>query len=302
MAVERKAKGKGIVEFLGEIFNAWAKYLEANLKGLFIDMLKLSALETGAWVAGAIIISIAALVALYPTVAAASSGSEMLATALGNPYIWAVAALAVLVILIVSAVAITLDSVRYNAVHERARGKGVSIVPHAKANAVPIILFNLLRAVISLAVILPGVIVLFIVPYLNNSNIVFFLAMALLLLAILALIAFIFFIQFGWWELIIGKKGPVEAMKGSFALIRNGNILKTLAFDFCVILIVLALGFVTIVFNFALQLVLGVLLSVPIAGFIIYITACMLVSLVEGALTGALFIPLTYLFWNKLKG
>lgn len=302
MAVERKAKGKGIVEFLGEIFNAWAEYLEANLKGLFIDMLKISALGLGAVVAGAIPIGVLLLLALYPGLSAAKSFSE----AMSGSFALAAVLLSVLIVIVLSAVSVAINSVRYNAVQERAKGRQIHIIPQAKANLAPVVLFTLLQILMMFVLILPVILMLIIPLFLNAEGVkagLPLLGILLLALGIIAGAVLLFFIQFGWWELLINKKDPVEALKASFTLIRNRNILKTFAFDVCLMAIVLGLSLVIGILNYAVQILFGILAVVlPFAGSIGLIVVSIVLSVAGGAILNALYMPLIYVFWKKLHG
>lgn len=136
------------------------------------------------------------------------------------------------VFIIAIALSTAVNSVKYNAVDERAKGKRVSILAQVGQNIVPVILYSILLWLIVLIVALPPILL-----FISDTSALAGAGIALALLSLLASIVIRFFIQFGWWELIVNRKGPLESLKRSYGLIVSGNIITKHCFStFCILL------------------------------------------------------------------
>jgi hypothetical protein len=141
--------------------------------------------------------------------------------------------------------------------------------------------------------------------------------MAFLVALILFMIFFVLFIvifnflsQFWGWELIVGEKPVIQALKSSFRLCWK-NIIGVIIFDLLVFFgaIIIAIPFIGIEFiaelflNFALIPAMltstGMLMWFAVVG--IYILFRIVMGLLRNVVVSIIILPYTYSFWAKIR-
>jgi len=281
---ERKGPGKkGALELISETFNDGIKYLEKNVRDLFVDMLKIEVLSLGVF----LVLAAIAVAPWFIFLAGPSFEGLNIPLLVFSAIVFTVALL----------LSVAISSAQYNAVDKRAKNGAVAIIPQSRQNFMPVIAYYIIITILMAVAFLPAAL-LFI-----SGNVVMMLgAFALLLLAFLVLIVAGFLLQFGLWELVINRRGPFESMKRSCALVTRGNIIKILLFDICFFVASFGFGLIFSVLNFIVQIIASLfeLLNAEL-GLAASLIASLLVSAVEGAVIGAVLLPFAYLFWKKLE-
>jgi len=272
-----KKERKGTVQILSETMNEEVGYLEKNLLQLFKDLLKINLLNI-------VILGLGFGILLF-----------LLSDSSSNAPVMIIAAIIIMIItLLISAV---ISSVQINAVDERARGNAVRILSKVKENFVPVILYSILFYGIILIVFLPPVLI-----FLSGSTSLLLLALGLLFFSLIISLLLFFLMQFGLWELVINKREPVASLKRSYELITNGNIIKTLIFWICIIVIGLGFGIVFQVLYYLISPISTLFLMINgIIGILIYVFLLAIINVVYSALVYTVMLPFQYIFWKKLE-
>jgi len=280
-----KEEKKGTLQILSETLNEGIKYLEKNLFPLFKDLLKINLLNV-------VILGLGfGIVLLLPDFL--PSDSAPIAS------VMAIIALIIIIMIIIITLLLSavISSVQFNAVDERARGGAVRILSKAKENFVPVILYTILLYSIIFILFLPLVL-----AFLSGDTSLSLIGPGLLLFSPLALLLLIFLTQFGLWELVINKRGPLASLKRSYELITNGNIIKTLIFCICITIVEFGFGIIYEVFSYALSIIAAfVMLVNAIIGIILVYAFLVLFGVVYYAVVYAVILPFQYIFWKKLE-
>jgi|GEM_PF-2143325 len=134
-------------------------------------------------------------------------------------------------------------------------------------------------------------------------------AMFYILLLLLFFLAFFlvfrYFSQFWLWELLIRKKGAIEALKASISAVKN-NLLETFVFFILFIIwgAVVSIPF-TILNSFMrvfMQLaVLTESFETAMAAAIIFVVGMVILAVLNAALVATLTLPFQYIFWKKIR-
>jgi len=273
---EEKITKKGTGQILSETLNEGTKYLEKNLFPLFKDLLKINLLNIFVFCIGFVIAA-----ALFSFL---TPGAIQLGVA---------AMIAVLTFILSHAI----NSVIYNAVDERAKGGAVGILSKAKENFIPVALYSILLGAIILIVFLP-----LILAFLSGDTNLLLIGLGLTFFSLLALIVIFFLIQFGLWELVINRRGPLASLKRSYELITNGNIAKTLLFDICIFVVVFGLGIIyQLLVLFASVISSLFMMANILIGTVINIFLQILFLVVYSAIVYTITYPFIYIFWKKLE-
>jgi len=271
-----KKEKKGTVQILSETMNEGVGYLEKNLLQLFKDLLKINLLNI-------VILGLGGILSFL------LSDSSSIA-----PVMIIAAIIIMIITLLLSAV---ISSVQINAVDERARGNAVRILSKVKENFGPIILYSILFYGIILIVFLPPVLI-----FLSGSTSLSLLALGLLFFSLIISLLLFFLMQFGLWELVINKRGPVASLKRSYELITNGNIIKTLIFWICIIVVGLGFGIIFQVLYYLISPISTLFLMINgIIGTLIYVFLLAIINVVYSALVYTVILPFQYIFWKKLE-
>ena len=230
---------EGTIDIIKNAFSdAWKMWKKSG-KDFFVDLLKISLLQWAIYGIVTIILVSAALILMGGAVEGAT-GMETLSLLTGNI---AFVALAVLLVVASWLVASVLGSVVFNVVDNRANGKKTEIVKRFKTNFIPVTGYIALVIVISIIICLPIVL-----GYLFTSG-----ASVLSILGGMCLFGFVsvvfyllfaFLIQFSMLELVIERRGVVESLKSSYALVKK-NIVTVLLFDIVYIIIAFGIGSIT---------------------------------------------------------
>lgn len=271
-----KKEKKGTVQILSETMNEGVGYLEKNLLQLFKDLLKINLLNI-------VILGLGGILSFL------LSDSSSIA-----PVMIIAAIIIMIITLLLSAV---ISSVQINAVDERARGNAVRILSKVKENFAPVILYSILFYGIILIVFLPPVLI-----FLSGSTSLALLALGLLFFSLIISLLLFFLVQFGLWELVINKRGPVASLKRSYELITNGNIIKTLIFWICIIVVGLGFGIIFQVLYYLISPISTLFLMINgIIGTLIYVFLLAIINVVYSALVYTVILPFQYIFWKKLE-
>ncbi len=127
----------------------------------------------------------------------------------------------------------------------------------------------------------------------------------LLVLFLVFSLVFRYLTQFWVWELLIKKKGAIDALKTSISIVKN-NILETLVF-FILIMVWGAVAsapfaiinsFMRIFLQFA---ILTESFATAIASAIIFILVMVVLVVLNAALVETLTLPFKYIFWKKIS-
>jgi hypothetical protein len=186
---------------------------------------------------------------------------------------------------------------KYNLIAESMAGKKMSIFGQAKANAWPYTAYVIVMCILMGVIFVPGALAIVLGPTIAKLF-----GLLLLFLGALALIIIAFTFQFAIWELLIARKGPVESIKASFALVRS-NLKKVFVFDLAYWAGAIGLSLIFSALQALVQFVgsLFMMLS-PIAGILVYVGAYAIVLVIESAITGATLLVFSYMFWKKVRG
>jgi len=272
-----KKEKKGTVQILSETMNEGVGYLEKNLFPLFKDLLKIN------------LLNIVILGLGFGILSFLLSDSSSI-----TPVMIIAAIIIMIITLLISAV---ISSVQINAVDERARGNAVRILSKVKENFGPVILYSILFYGIILIVFLPPVLI-----FLSGSILLSLLALGLLFFSLIISLLLSFLMQFGLWELVINKRGPVASLKRSYELITNGNIIKTLIFWICIIVIGLGFGIIFQVLYYLISPISTLFLMINgIIGILIYVFLLAIINVVYSAVVYTVILPFQYIFWKKLE-
>lgn len=284
---------------IGETFSDGIQYLEKNLEPLFMNILKIILLSMGVLLAGTVLVAICIAPIVSPYIWALLNKEVPQLPDLFTPLNIILLVIAGIVTIIAWLFSGAISTVAYNAVDELAKQKTVNILSQARQNVVPMIqgylfMFALIFApmiLVILSVLVPNDAIRIMVP--------------ILAFALIFFIAFIsaFLFQFAFWELFVSRKGIIESIKSSYALITSGNILKTLLFDILLIPLLLAIVFFFIILQYLVQFILYVFMILhPIVGVGIYVVLYLIISILQSVIVNMLFLSFTYIFWKKLQG
>lgn len=160
-------------------------------------------------------------------------------------------------------------------------------VPASKYTLVMGLLFLIIFAIPFPALLLP-----------SPANVLIFFGL-FILLGLVALVLF-FLIQFGFWELIINKRGVLESLKVSYALVKQ-NLFAVIIFDIVLFITAFAIGSVFYVISYVLQLIfMALILLVPVIGITALVVVTIVLGLIQTVLIHLLIFPFTYAFWKSL--
>ena len=292
----------GTVDYVRVTLEKSYALVKARADRIFIDLLKLSAGQTLAGFTGLILIAGLAVVLLGASLTDIARTGTLPQSILAN------AAIAALLIGPVFAMAMlianAIQSVGFNVIHNSSAGKPTDLVGQARKNFWPVVKLNVLTWAAMLLLLVP---ILVSVPLGGMLNGIAGAAPLCILtvLSAIALVLFVFFTQFSTAEVVLGGKGPIAAMKASASLVKE-NLLGVIIID--VLLGVLAMAFSVV--SGTLQKVLELILQTfseggtagLAVGFAIYICGIVVVSVIIGAITQTVLLPIIYNFWNGKKG
>lgn len=123
----------------------------------------------------------------------------------------------------------------------------------------------------------------------------------LFIIMFLILIVVFFLIQFSFWELILNRRGLIESLKISFALVKK-NIIAVIVFDIVLFLVGTAVGSIFYAISYVLQFMVTPLsIFVPSLGIIASLVVSSIVGLLQGTVINVLVLPFTYKFWKSLR-
>jgi len=215
-----------------------------------------------------------------------------------NPAL-ALVVVAIVIIIIIGAalLAEAASAVSYNVVDDMASGRKTSIIESFKANIVPVSILEALRLAIIFILALP-----LILSLLAGGTSAMGLLCGLGALSVVLIIAFSIFIQFSTLEVVLAKKGAIDAMKSSVSLVR-ANLFAVFLLDLVIFLVALCIGGAGELIRLAIGLI-PPLFSVggsvaTVVGYAIYIVLFMVVQLITSAIVETIVTPATYMFWKK---
>lgn len=297
---------KGGIDFVSETVDETIAYLKKEVKPLLSRMLIIEAASMAAFLVFVLIACLFMLPPFFGLISTAitqpaSLTDEILANRLAEIFTdWtnmALFSVGALLLLLGTLVSMYISSTIHNQVADSMAGKNTPIINQAKENALPYTGYMLVMVVLLGIVFLPSVLVLFLAP--GGTKL---LALPLFALAGLLILAISFFFQFAAWELLVARKGPVESLKQSYALVRN-NLKNVFIFDLAYFAGMIFLGFIYGALGAAVQLVSSIfMILAPFIGIAVYVGLYSIIVLIEAAVTAATLMVLTYVFWKKTKG
>jgi|GEM_PF-3729537 len=205
--------------------------------------------------------------------------------------------LMVLVMFIVVVLGTALSGVFYSIVHEKLAGKRISIIGKTKELAAPmaryVVVMALLYGVPLLALL--GLVLL------AGGSMAGGILMLIGIVAILPLmLLFSFIFQFSILEITLNRKGAVESLKRSLALVKK-NLLVTFGFDVAVIMVVFGISAAfSVVTNIVSFFAVGAVFFLPL--MILLIIAAVLLIFAQSVVTMMVMAPAQYYFWKSIGG
>lgn len=234
------------------IKTAWA-FIKKEFKFLFIEFLKTYVLTYLAFIA---------LGAVFLLFYFGSGQNNYVTLGIGIP-----------LLIIGLLVSMVLGSVPYKILHERTKGKRISIIAEAKKIAIPVIKYQIIILAITMVILLPAII--------SVASGAAQSAICLIGLSYIGLIVIIFFIQFAIYELLINKKGAIESIKSSFSLVKK-NIGAVFVYDIVLAIIIIVIYIFFLILNI-----------IPILGIFLSL-------FIEPIILSIIMIPAAYFFWKRL--
>lgn len=271
-------------------------FVRSRPKHLFMEFLKI------------VVLAVAVILAILLVGGALGVGLSMLvgSSTTGNIIVGVWFALVVLVMLYF---AIVVGSPAYHLVQEEYRNKKISIIDTAKSNAFPLLKYGISYILLNLVLLLPFLILLGGIIYATGIDISSFstdetlqgiASSTLNLFIILPLLILGFFIQLGFFELLLNRKGAIESLKDSISLVR-GNFFETVLFSVLVTALVqVAMLPILILF---LILIFGAIFALvfPPAGMCCLILVIIPMILVTEVINLMVSLPITYLYWCRIS-
>ena len=261
-----------------------------NFRELAVRISKIYLLTFGLFVA-ALIIIVAPALALGG--ASLFSGSWAL--------LFPLLALAIVVLLAVGFVNASINMVRFIAVEDVAKKAQTRIIASATPLISSVVVYSI--ASLLLVVVFVGIPVLLgsMVGFSGSAGTVGLLAFVLAIaFALVFLILFSLFVQFSALEIAINKKGGIEALRSSYALVRN-NLAAVIIYDIILFIISFAIGMVFGVINQVLSF--GMAMGAfNIALLVIVVCIYAVVVIAESILINTVLTPVEYFFWKSLGG
>ena len=263
---------------------------------LYVDLLKIAVLATVVSLVGLAFAAVVAFIFIGADFTALFNGGAT--PELGIGMVLALV-IATPIFLIFTFLSKAVNSVVYNAVENRTKEKGTGIIAQSKKNLMPVVRYALVFWAVIFVIALPIVLSLFLGGISAVAGMCFFSTVA-----VIAYPLFVFFTQFGMYELILGGKGAVDALKTSAHLVR-ANILTVALLDIIVIIISLVTGAGIMVLRAILQFIpVALAFAGPgaiLLGSAIYIVLYMAVSILISTASATIIIPIVYYFWKGLR-
>ncbi|MEK6981856.1 MAG: hypothetical protein AABX38_02895 [Candidatus Micrarchaeota archaeon] len=283
------------IDLISETLKETFSFVKSNWKTLFVNSFKISVVSIIALIAGFLIYF----------------GAIFLAASISTWIIWLALPFLILGYLI-SGVSF---SAFFNSIDATYNCKKLELIKTIKANFVPYTKFIVVLSAAMFVMFLP-LIAWFMYSASNQlsssaaygygssnpaaltnafSNIFIFLG--LYIIELILIFIFSFFTQFAVWDVVLNKKGPVESIKSSIAMVKS-NFWAVLGLDFLVYILLMAV--VTILYflfipAFLVGAVSGGILSIPII-LVFYLVYFMVLLLFYIFLFSAL-----YILWKKLS-
>lgn len=248
-----------------------------------------------------------ALTFLVVIVAILIAGALVLLTAFfANSYLMGIINIVVLVFgvaifLITLVITSALTGVFYNVVHEKLAGKKIRIIEKTRELTAPMGRYAIVMLLVYGVPLLgmPLAIVVFGSSFTSSMAGVIFLAVALVVIAPIYFIL-AFFLQFAVLEIVLNRRGVIDSLKQSYALVRK-NLLVTFGFDVVFVLVIFAIAAAFRV----ISSILGFFAALSIIFFpllILLILAMVVLILIQSVVTSLITIPAQYYFWKSIGG
>ncbi len=283
------------IDYVVESARKGYKLIKKSAVSLYIDLLKVSVLSTVISLGGLVLIGLVLFAFFGTDVGEALMG---VATPESGTMLVVFLLIAILIYVVFLFLSNAVASVSYNVIENRASGKGTSIIAHAKENLMPVVRYTIVFWAVLLVVALPILLSLLLGGIGAVVGMCFFSALALMIYVL-----FPFFIQFGMFELILGKKGAIDSMKSSSRLVK-ANILPVILLDIILVVIIFAVGAGLSLFSSILEFIIAAFSLAGtggmLLGFAIYVVLYMAVSILISTASATIIFPLVYYFWKGL--
>lgn len=269
--------------------------IKKSAQPLFIDLLKVNALGTVMSMAG---ILIAGLLLFMLAGAWVSAQLTQASPTAPDGTVYFVLAVSLVVLLAGSLLSRAATAVSYNIVENTTKGRRTGIMEQFMKNLVPVSVLSIIVWIVMLVLALPLILSIQMGEAAAGATCVFGLVSTVLLLL------FGFFTQFAIFEVVLGGRNAVEAIKRSFSLVK-ANVWAVLLLD----LFMAVVGFAAYAVTQVAQLILQ---PIPVAlsltgfqgifiGYAIYMLLLIIFGLFIGAATDLITIPILYNFWQRVK-
>ncbi len=191
----------------------------------------------------------------------------------------------------------------YAAVNNRTGGKKFPLLGTVRQLIMPMAAYEILMMCIALIVFgVPALLLISSFASFVESPEAFFggfgISILLFFLFFIIWIIIAFFIQFSLPEIVLNKRGVIEAFKRSMALVRQ-NIVATFLFDIALIVVILTISGIFQIFFTIIQI--GFVFSFIVPLMILLFILIMIVALIQSIVTGMAMTSLQYFFWKKIS-
>ncbi len=285
----------GTVDNISGSVDRTYRLIKASTRQLFTGMLKITALSIAVSMAGLLIAAVLFFMLNPGLVSSLSSGTYL--PAFSGQLLQSLIILIPL-LMIIGFVSEAITSVSYNLVDNIAKKKPTAIIGQAVTNFVPVAILNIVMLAAFIIIFSPALLAVW-----AGGGLAICIVLPLI---IIAYILFVFFTQFAIVEVVIKRQGIMEAIRGSFLVVRS-LLVETFVYDILVVIIALGMAAITQVADIVLRLIMSAfgliggttgLLVGAVAYFVLYLAVATVVS----AITKTVVVPLTYQFWKGGKG